>query len=212
MNQSHSFEVSPLSGGNGAWTISLAPGVLMLVPGGGNESFEIPRSVFEEKGELKEPPFIAPRLVIKIEKLKITFELDKEQTALFKEWLGPPTRRGLRFAFKRRTRLYLVFGGLFLLGSLPMPGNPETGQLAIPFDATAATLGGLLISLSILTRIWTHRLLFLVDGCFFLILSADTVFKIIHGDSWLWSLLVIVGIRAAITGFGEYRRFASISE
>ena len=100
---------------------------------------------------------------------------------------------------------------LFVFASIPLPGDPEAGLEAVPFDAVSAFLGASLIALSILTRVWPGRILFLLDGVWFSLLALVVAVDIFRGDSAWWATLVIVLILVAKGGFSEYKRFAPVS-
>lgn len=155
MNESVSFELKATRR-KGIWTISLGQDTLTLTAVDGNESFELTRPDAEEKIVLFEPRAsfanVKPSLIVRIPKRKLSFKLEHAQAASLKQWLGPPTIRGLKVALKRRLRWCIPFGILWILGSLPLPADPEAGTEAIPFDILGAFLGVSLISLSILAE------------------------------------------------------------
>ena len=211
MNQSSTFEVVAEAGRKGTWTISLNEDALTMAAVNGEESFHIARAAVEEKVELRESRLTNPFLIVSIPKKKVIFKLDRAQADSFKEWLGPPTMTGLKAALKRRLRWSLPIGILFVVASLPLPANPEAGIEAVPFDPVLGLFGVSLLVLSILTRIWHRRILFLLDGIWFSLLAANVAVGILRGDSVWWTIVVILLIIGARSGFSEYRRFASLS-
>ena len=211
MNESSTFEVVAEVGRKGAWTVSLDTDSLTIAAVDGDESFQIARAEAEEKAELRESRISNPFLVVSIAKKKVIFKLDRDQAAAFKEWLGPPTMVGLNVALKRRLRWSLPIAILFVLASLPLPANPEAGLEAVPFDPVSGFFGVSLLALSIITRFWHHRILFLLDGVWFCALAVNVALGIYRGDSPWWAIIVIVLLVGAKSGFSEYKRFASLS-
>ena len=215
MNEANTFLVSAEANRKGIckgiWKVTLEADALTLaaVDGPPSESIQILRADAEEKIALQEWLFFR-HLVITIQKEKVVVELERSQVALLKEWLGPPTIRGLKVALRRRLNWCLPIGILFVFSSLPLPGDPEAGLEAVPFDAVSAFLGVSLIAVSILTRIWFRRILFLLDGVWLSLLALDVTVGIFRGDSLWWAISVIALILGAKGGFSEYQRFASI--
>ena len=210
MNEANTFYVSAQSGRKGIWKVTLEADALTLAAVEGGESIQMLRADAEEKIVLQVWRFIR-FLEITIQKEKVRFELERSQVALLKEWLGPPTIRGLKVALKKRVIwVRLPVGILFVFTSSPFPGDPEAGLEAVPFDAVSAFLGVSLIAVSILTRIWVRRILFLLDGVWLSLLALDVTVGIFRGDSLWWAILVIVLILVAKRSFSEYQRFASV--
>ena len=215
MNEANTFLVSAEAARKGIckgiWKVTLEADALTLaaVDGPPSESIQILRADAEEKIVLQEWRFIR-NLVITIQKEKVVIELEPSQVALLKEWLGPPTIRGLKVALKKRLNWCLPIGILFVFSSLPLSGDPEAGLEAVPFDAVSAFLGASLIAITILARIWFRRILFLLDGVWLSLLALDATVGIFRGDSLWWAISVIALILGAKGGFSEYQRFASV--
>ncbi|UCH49847.1 MAG: hypothetical protein JSU95_08830 [Betaproteobacteria bacterium] len=211
MNESSTFEVVAEVGRKGAWTVSLNADSLTIAAVDGEESFQIARADAEEKAELRESRLTTPFLSVSIPKKKVVFKLDRAQAASIREWLGPPTLVSLKAALKRRLRWSVPIGILFVLASLPLPANPEAGLEAVPFDPVSGFFGVSLLALSMLTRVWHHRILFLLDGVWFSLLALNVAVGILRGDSPWWTIIVIVLVIGARSGFSEYKRFDSLS-
>ncbi len=215
MNEANTFLVSAEANRTGIckgiWKVTLEADALTLaaVDGPPSESIQILRADAEEKIELHEWLFVR-MLVITIQKERVDVELERSQFALLKEWLGPPTIRGLKVALKKRLKWCLPVGIMFVFTSIPLPANPEAGLEAVPFDAVSAFLGASLIAITILTRIWFRRILFLLDGVWLSLLALDVTVGIFRGDSLWWAISVIALILGAKGGFSEYQRFASV--
>ncbi len=215
MNEANTFLVSAEAARKGIckgiWEVTLEADALTLaaVDGPPSESIQILRADAEEKIVLHEW-LSFKNLVITIQKEKVVIGLERSQFALLKEWLGPPTIRGLKVALKKRLNWCLPIGILFVLTSIPLPANPEVGLEAVPFDAVSAFLGASLIAITILARIWFRRILFLLDGVWLSLLALDATVGIFRGDSLWWAISVIGLIFVAIGSFLEYQRFASV--
>ena len=215
MNEANTFLVSAEANRTGIckgiWKVTLEADALTLaaVDGPPSESIQILRADAEEKIVLHEW-LSFKNLVITIQKERVDVELERSQVALLKEWLGPPTIRGLKVTLRRRLNWCLPIGILFVLTSIPLPADPEVGLEAVPFDAVSAFLGASLIAITILARIWFRRILFLLDGVWLSLLALDATVGIFRGDSLWWAISVIALILGAKGGFSEYQRFASV--
>jgi hypothetical protein len=212
MTESRSLKVTAQAGRKGVWTVSLDAEALTFAAGDGDESFQILRADADEKTELRESWFTDPLLLVSISKKKVIFKLRRAQVAALKEWLGPPTIRGLKVALKRRLAWNIPIGIFFVLVSLPLAADPEAGTEAVPFDAVSAALGASLIAIAILARLWTRRILLLLDALWYLFLAIDIGVGIFHGKSPMWALLIIVLLMGAKSGFSEHQRFAHLSK
>ncbi len=206
-----SFEVKALAGRKGFWRITITAEALTFSAREENESLSILRTEREEKTELHESRFSAPSIFVYVGKKRVVFKLEKNQLRVLKRWLGPPTIVGLKIALKRRLKWCLPIGILFIIVSIPLPGDPEAGLEAIPFDVVSAFLGVALVGISLLARIWPRRVWFLLDSIWFLLLAVDVAVSLYQGNSWWWLISLIFLILGAISGFSEYQRFASVS-
>ena len=211
MNESITFEITAQAGRKGVWRVSLGAEALTLAAVEGNESFQISRADAEEKIELHMWRFHQPILVVIISKKRIVFKCEQAPAALVKEWLGPPTIRGLNVALKRWLRWCIPLGILYVVVSLPLPADPEIGEEAVPFDPFMAFLGITLVAITLLARIWPQRVWFLLSSIWLSMMAIDVALNIYHGDSWWWSIVVIFVIVVAKRGVSEYQRFATVS-
>ncbi len=206
-----SFDVKAVAGRKGFWRLTVTAEALTFSAREENESFSILRTEREEKTELHESRFAAPSIFVYVGKKRVAFKLEKDQLRVLKRWLGPPTILGLKIALKRRLKWCLPIGILFIIVSIPLPGDPEIGVEAIPFDVVTAFLGVALVGISLLARIWPRRVWFLLDGIWFLLLAADVAVGLYQGDSWWRFIILFFLILGAKSGFSEYQRFASVS-
>ena len=147
----------------------------------------------------------APALLLKV-KPRASLRLDEPAYQAVSEWLG----RDLHLALALRGRLgwTIPIGVLFLLTSLPIPGDPAAGVAGTPFSPISAVLGGALLLQGILSRLWPHRIFLALDALWFLALAADTVRLVLTaGWSPLWLALGAFQVMLAVTGVRQFRRF-----
>jgi len=211
MSEGQTLELTGQAGRRGKWSVSLEAEALTFTALKGDESFGVRRADADEKIDLQEPWFSDPLLVVTVAKKKVIFKLKRAQLAPLKKWFGPPTIRRLKAALKRRLAWNLPVGILFIITSLPLAADPESGAEAVPFDAVSAGLGASLIAIGILARLWPRRILLLLDALWYLFLAADVAFGIFRGDSPLWTILIVILLVGAKVSFDEYRRFANLS-
>ena len=89
-----------------------------------------------------------------------------------------------------------------------MPAVPDAKMDPIPFDPLDACLGIFLVLQGLLSRRWPHRIYFLLDSLWFLILAVDTTLAVAAGSSPLWLGAVVLQAWLILTGLGYWRRFA----
>ncbi len=205
------IEVTIRSGRKGTWRLLLGLDSLRLEPAEGGEGIEIARSELPERIEVQEMPVGPPLLVIRKPK-RVAFSFDPEGARRFRVWLGPPTKRDLKAALKRRMAWGLPIGLLFVFTSLPWKGDPAAGIEAIPFDPVSAILGGSLVLMGLLMRVWPNPLLFLTDSIWFLALAGKILWDIAKGGSWLWMIVVVLILTAVQDGFRQFLRFRKYRE
>lgn len=208
--ESGGFEVAAQSGRKGVWKVALNPESLTVTAADGSEFFEISRSDADEKIEIRRIGLSEPFLVIRVPK-QILFKMGKTQAAAVKQWLGPPTFMGLKIALKRRLKWSIPIAILFIVTSLPLPGDPETGIEAVPFDPVSAFLGVVLLGMALLAKIRPMRILFIVDAFWFFLLALRVAGGVIRGTSLLWLIVVVFLLFAAFGSISEYNRFASMT-
>lgn len=192
----------------GTWKVSLDSEVLRLTSADGSEAYEISRAEGAEKIELPGGLLGKRMLVAHIPKRQV-FQVESEKIAVLKEWLGPPTM--LKMTLRRRLRWGLPIGILFIVTSLPLPGDPEAGVEGVPFDVVGMLLGVVLIGLGLMMKIRPVRGLLLVDSVWFVVLSGKVVYNMVEGSSWLWSILVVLLLSSAASGIRQYCYFGSMN-
>jgi hypothetical protein len=204
-----SLSLKAIGGRKGFWNLLLYPYMLSLQDTEGSVSFDIARQELSEKLEIVEPALTKPMLVLRLDK-KTMFLLEPDHLETIRNWLGPPSPEDLQLALKRRLRLSIPIGLVFLITSLPMAGDPDAGLEPIAFDPISACLGGSLILLGLIMKLWPRRELFILDALWLVLLAAKIAYDIFYGSHWLWALLILVLLFAAREGFRQFRRFKNI--
>jgi hypothetical protein len=162
-----SFDVVAQGGGRkGTWNVSLNPGSLTVTAADGSESFEILRPDAEEKIEIRGASLSEPFLVIHVPK-QIMFKMQKTHAETVKQWMGPPTFKGLKIALKRKLKWSIPIAILFIVTSIPLPGDPEAGREPMPFDPVSLFLGVVMLGIALLSKIRPGRNLLLVYALYF---------------------------------------------
>lgn len=117
--------------------------------------------------------------------------------AALRRFLDPVLRDHIAAALKRRLRLSLPIGALVVLTSLP--------ALGLPLDIGGLIFGGGLIAMAAVSRLWTHRALFLVDAALWLVLATNNALRLSEGQSpALYGTFAALGVLFAI---GSARTF-----
>ena len=190
------------------WRLTLLTQYLRL-DGPEGERFEVSRDKSPDQVELMKAWGGGVILTVKTPK-RLVFGLDAVQQAAVEGWLGPPTQGVLQAALKKRFSFGLALGALFIVSSVPISGDPDRGVADVPFDPLFFTLGLVLVALRVVMKLWPHRVLFLVDSFWFLVLAAKVVYDIAHGSSWLWVFVALLCAVSAYSGIGQYARFKGV--
>jgi len=189
------------------WRVTVLADRLRLAPEDAPENHELLRTEAGTRLLLHSSFPMGKTLVAKVPK-PVIFKLDEAAFAVLRDWVGPLTAADLKLQLRQSLRWTIPIGILFILGSLPLSGDPESGIQAVPFDPVSFGLGLGLIALSVLARVWRHRLLFALDGVWFLLLAADTAWDVVgRGRSPWWLLIVAFLLLAALQPLSAYRRF-----
>lgn len=209
---SHSFEVKVRTGRRkGLWRITLEPEAMALRYDKTGDEYRIDKSEAAEKVELA--GILSERILVAQIPKKEAFELNAEQIALVKEWLGPPTMKELKMALKKWLKWCLPVGIIFLLTSIPIPGNPEAGTEPIPFDPVSAFLGVMLIGVGIAIKWRPRPELFLVASAWFCVGGINIIYQIVRAlSSRFWGILAIFLLLSTLEAWRQYRRFALVKK
>jgi len=184
------------------WALELHPAHLALVEVPGTPPYVILR---EEV--MKGAMLIEGMNVLALNKpTKASFKLAPEATAALADWIGKPAL--MLFYLRRRSAWVLPVAVIWLIGSLPISGNADAGNKAVPFDSIGFTLALILIGSWALAKWRPHPLLFLVDSFWFLLLSVRLLIDVfVEGRSKGWLIFGIFAGWLVITGVKHYRRF-----
>jgi hypothetical protein len=184
------------------WTLELHPAHLGLVEVPGTPPYVIMR---EEV--MKGAMLIEGMNVFALTKpTKASFKLAPEATAALADWIGKPAL--MIFYLRRRSAWVLPVAVIWLLGSLPISGNPASGTKPVPFDLIGFTLALILIGSWALAKWRPHPVLFLVDSFWFLLLSVRLLIDVfVEGRSKGWLVFVVFAGWLVVNGVKHYRRF-----
>ena len=207
------FEIKELSGRQPVWKLSLYPQRLRLVPPEGRDPEPLPYDVHRpEAGERLEllDALIAPRVLsVKLSdgsKKRTPFKLDRPTFAAVQEWLGYDA--ALRIALKYRMAWSIPIGLLFVMASIPL-GRPEDPGAYIPFNPLNLALGLSLLALVGASKLKPHRIFFLLDSIWMLVLAAQTLNGLLRGGvgKW-WYFVLVLQLLFVVGGVRQFRRFS----
>ncbi len=143
-------------------------------------------------------------LVLKKPK-KVTLKLTPEATKALADWIGESILAGL--CLKRRYAWVLPVAIVWLLGSLPISGNPDAGIQARGVDLPGLGMGLVLVITWALAKWRPNGILFLVDSVWFLCLSAYIGWDVVNGRSKFWLIFVAWALWMVVSGIRYFARF-----
>jgi len=185
------------------WTLRLFAQGLRLTPRReGEPPIHIIRSELATHVDLVNFGVTRRTLVVK-KPSKRVFKLDPGAWADLLAWVGRDA--WLRIALRQRMGFGVPIGILVLLSSLPVPGNAEAGIEGVAFNPLFAILGVALIAGAMLARRRPHPALFLVDSAWFAVVAGTLVWRVIHGSSPLWLILVVMQLLLVWSGVSLFR-------
>ena len=111
--------------------------------------------------------------------VKMTFKLAPETLSALVEWIGKPALA--RFYLRRRYAWVLPVATLWILGSMPIAGDPASGREAQPMD--------------------------LIDSLWFLVMAGHLAMEVASGRSKGWLVLMALMLWMVLTGFKHFIRF-----
>ncbi len=187
------------------WLLRLFPQGLRLEAQNGGDAVHILREQVVPSLHLTDG--LLSRYVLSVRRpRKLTVRLEPEAFLALRRWIGPVD--GLRIALRGRLSYALPIGVLFLITSIPLPGDPASGIAAVPFNAVSAILGSALLLNGLLARLRPHRALLLLDSFWFLALAAQTAYRIGSGASWAWVALIALQLPLVRSGIGLFQDLA----
>lgn len=142
--------------------------------------------------------------------VKTNYKLTPDATATLADWIGKALLA--RFYLRRRYAWVLPVAVIWMLGSLPLPGDTSAGVKPIPFDVIGFTLSVTLIASWALAKWRPHPVLFLVDSLWFLLLSAHLLKDVfVDGRGKGWLIFVVFALWMVVNGVKYFRRFRGTS-
>lgn len=200
-HDSSGFDIEELGKKDRRWRLEVRPGDLALFEAGDSQPYVILREQM-----FKDAVFTENVRALMLHKpKKVTLKLTPEATAAVADWIGKPMLASLYL--KRRYAWVLPVAIIWVLGSMPVSGNPEAGTPAHPPDLVGLGLGIVLVVAWAFARWRPHSMLFLVDSIWFLFLAGYLANDVIQGRSKLWLLLLPPLLWMVVTGFKSFARF-----
>ena len=180
------------------WTLRLYDQGLRLTPQReGEPPIHILRSELATHVQLVDFGVARRTLAVRKPKKRL-FKLDPTAWPQLTAWVGRDTR--LRIALRQRLGYGVPLGIFMLLTSIPLPGNPQAGIPASPFNPLSATLGVLLVAGALLARRRPHPALFLLDSAWFSVLAVSLIVRVAFGGNPLW--LILAGLQLLLVWSG----------
>jgi hypothetical protein len=191
------------------WTLRLFPEGLRGEGQDDGASIHVLRAKLPDVVQLYDGWLLKRTLVVKKPR-RTTLQLDPDGFRKLSRWIGGPTL--LRMALRRRLSWTIPIGILFVVTSVPLPGDVEAGVEAVPFNPISAVLGTALIVQGVASRLWPRPVFFLLDALWFCGLAVDTVYRVTQGQSSYWLVFVVLQVGLAVGGLGLWRRFHGASD
>lgn len=183
------------------WTLTLHPHHLALAEAPDPQPYIIVREEVMKSATLME----SMRAFILQKPKKITFKLAPDAVETLAEWIGRPVLAGIYL--KRRYSWILPIAVIWVIGAMPIKGNPNTGADAIPFDPVGLIMGLTLIVSWAVAKWRPHPVLFLVDSLWFLVMGGRLVMDVFDGRSKGWLVLVFFLFWMVLSGLKHFLRF-----
>jgi hypothetical protein len=187
------------------WRLRIRPADLALFEPNESQPLVILRERMQTDAMLSEALQV---LALKTPK-RVTLKLSPEAMAAVVDWLGEG--RLAAFYLKQRYSWVLAIGVIWILASLPLPGDPESGVDSVPLDSFGMGMGVALTIAWGVAKWRPHPALFLVDSLWFLCLTAYLTLQVWHGRSGLWMILVVMLLWMASRGFKHFARFRHVT-
>lgn len=140
--------------------------------------------------------------------VKASFQLTAEACHTIANWIGLSVLASVYL--RRRYGWVLPVAVIWMLGSLPLPGDPKSDIKPVAFDPIGFALGATLVLSWAFAKWRPHAVLFLVDSIWFAIMAGHLVVSVVNGWSKAWLLLLGPLLWMAVTGLKHFYRFRSV--
>ena len=183
------------------WTLALYPEHLALAEAPGTQPYIILREEMMKSATLIE----GMRVLALSKPIKATFKLEPGAVPALADWIGKPVM-ALHY-LRRRYGWVLPVAILWVIGSMPMSGDPAAGREPLPFDPIGLVLGLTLIGAWAWARWRPHPVLFLVDSIWFLVMAGHLVMEVAGGRSKSWLVMAVLLLWMVVSGLRHFARF-----
>ena len=190
-----------------SWTISLGDQLSATCADG--SSFSLSREEAIKKVFILDG-LIARRTVSFKKPVKKTLQMDSQSFNAFGNWLG--YKPMLKILIKQQFSWIFVLGILYILGSLPIPGDAHAGTMAIPFKPVDMGLGLTLIFLGLFSRRFPDRIYFLIDSAWVFILSIMTFLNQLKDNSTYGLFFLLLQLSIVVSGIITWQRLGEFEE
>ncbi len=189
-----------------SWTLSLGEGI--VATGSDRGAFVLTRDEVAQKAVIFDGLLLRRTISFKKPIAKI-LQMEEQAFQAFADWLG--YKPMLELCLKQRYSWTLAVGMLFVISSIPLPGDPHEGIAPLPWKPFDLCMGASLVLVGYLSKKRPHRRYFLLDSAWFLVLSLTTLVNLIARGSPFWLLIVVLQLALAASGFLLWRRFTALA-
>lgn len=165
------LELQPLRPNRAPWILHVEDRLLRFEAPDRGQVQEVPHQEAATRLEVVSGFGNKGTLLVRPQGKKLMFKLTPEQRERIERWIGPPTADELRVKLRRRFAFTAPVAVLFILCSLPVPGDPSLGIEPMPFSPFSFALGATLLLLWTHARLRPRTYLFLLDSAWFALLA-----------------------------------------
>lgn len=187
--------------GKQEWLLTLYPAHLALAQPSDERPYVILREQMMKSATLVE----GVRALVVEQPRKMTLRLTPEAMRALTDWIGRPVLAG--YYLRRRYGWVLPVAVLWLVGSLPLPGDQATGAETFQFDPVGFGLGLTLVASWACAKWRPHPALFLVDSLWFAAMAGHLIMNVLNGRSKGWLVLVLLLLWMVVSGLKYFMRF-----
>lgn len=187
------------------WTLHASETGLTLERGA--ERYVVPAEELGKRAALSDGVVLRGLLAVSLGegRKRDAFRIDDAATTELLRALGPDV--AVRWLLGQRVRFFVVIAMIFLLSSLPIPGDPDAGIEAIPADLMGGLLGLGLLVLAGAARYRPQAWLFVFDAGWLVLLATTGAVQVINGSGSPWWLALDAWlVVSALTAIRVYRR------